>query len=165
MNFEEAPSIIYARFGKIGYSGKMVKPTPVRSTKGISLPLFLSAVMCGFPSPAQDFVEARLDLTELLIKHPAATFFVRASGNSMAGAGINPGDLLIIDRAPTPTNGAIILAVVDGEFTVKQLKRTRSGQLFLVAANPDYPPIRITEEMQFEVWGVVTHIIHQVGQV
>lgn len=124
------------------------------------LPLFLATVEAGFPSPAEDYVEARLDLNKLLIKHPAATFFVRVQGHSMRDANIHDGDVIVVDRALTPTCGKIVVAVLNGEFTLKRIKIEKES-LFLLPENPDFKPIRITSEMDFEIWGVVTYIVHK----
>jgi len=129
--------------------------------KRIELPEYLSSINAGFPSPADDYVDKRLDLNELLIKHPASTFFVRVIGDSMINAGIYSGDLLVVDRAIEPTNNKIVLAVVDGEFTVKRYV-IRKNKIFLVPENENYPEIEINEDMNFEVWGVVTNVIHEV---
>jgi DNA polymerase V len=123
------------------------------------IPLLICPVEAGFPSPAEDWVEDRLDLNKHLIKHPAATFFVRVAGHSMTGAGIHPGDILVVDRALEPTDGKVIIAVVDGELTVKRV-RVKQGRLFLMPDNPDYPPLAIEEETDFSVWGVVSYVIH-----
>ena len=128
----------------------------------LEVPLFTAGVSAGFPSPADDFVDRSLDLNEYLIKHPAATFFVRVEGNSMIGSGIHPGDILIVDKALEPYDGSIVIAVLNGEFTVKRFKRER-GRCCLVAENPSYAPIEITGDMQLEVWGVVTYVIHKAG--
>lgn len=122
--------------------------------------LYACRVEAGFPSPADDFLETTLDLNEHLIHHPAATFFVRVSGNSMTGAGIHHNDILIVDRSITPKHGSIIIAVVNGELTVKTLEY-RDNTPFLVPANPDFHPTAITQEMDFSIWGVVTSSIHQ----
>ena len=126
---------------------------------GMPLPLFSSTVSAGFPSPADDFLEKKLDLNEHLIQHPAATFFVRASGDSMIGAGIHSGDLLIVDRSLTPRTNHIVIAVLEGELTVKRLKK-KGDRLFLCAENQAYKPIEVTEDNNFNVWGVVTNVIH-----
>lgn len=128
-------------------------------TRGCALPLFTSKVQAGFPSPADDYQEGTLDLNEYLIRNPAATFYVRASGNSMINAGIHPGDLLIVDRSITATSGKIVIAVVNGEFTVKRLMK-KGQHLFLMAENPDYPPIAIKDKSELEIWGVVTNVVH-----
>ncbi len=123
-------------------------------------PLFTSGVSAGFPSPAEDHIDQHLDLNELLIQHPVATFFVRVSGESMKDAGINNGDILVVDRSLEATSGRIIIAIVNGELTVKRFVQD-SSSCQLVAANPDYPPVAITDETDFSVWGVVTSVIHQ----
>jgi DNA polymerase V len=133
-----------------------------RKSSALALPLFLTPIRAGFPSPAEDWIDANLDLSQHLIRHPAASFFVRVAGTSMLGAGIHPGDLLLVDRALKPANNQVIIAVVDGEFTVKRLRRTASGRIFLVADNPDFPPLEIKPDTPFEVWGVVTYVIHSV---
>lgn len=125
------------------------------------LPLYASRVRAGFPSPADDYLERHLDLNEHLIRHPEATFFLRVQGDSMVGEGIHDGDLLIVDRAEKPAHGMIVVAAVYGELTVKKLS-VRQGQVALVAAHPDYPPIQIREDTGFEIWGVVTNVIHKV---
>ena len=130
-------------------------------TSSVRCPFFMSAVEAGFPSPAEDYVEGSLDLNKHLIKHPAATFFVKVSGDSMINACMYPGDILIVDRSIEAVDKKIVIAVLDGEFTVKRL-RCRGNLFFLEPENEDYPPIKITEEMAFEVWGVVTNVIHKV---
>ncbi|MCP5505995.1 MAG: translesion error-prone DNA polymerase V autoproteolytic subunit [Chlamydiales bacterium] len=129
------------------------------SIKELKLPLFSNKVCAGFPSPAEDHLEQKLDLNQFLIKHPAATFFVKVEGDSMKGGGILNGDLLIVDRAITPQNGQVIVAVLNGEFTLKRIKKEGS-RLFLKPENPSFPLIEVTEEMDFQVWGVVTYAIH-----
>jgi DNA polymerase V len=125
-------------------------------------PLYSSRVQAGFPSPADDYIEAHLDLNEHLIKHPAATFFVKAEGDSMIGAHIQSGDLLIVDRSLTPTHGKIVIAAIQGELTVKRLYQ-QQGKVQLIPENPNYPIIDVTESSELVIWGVVTHIIHQAG--
>ena len=122
------------------------------------MPLASSSVEAGFPSPADDYLERPLDFNELLIENPAATFAVRISGESMTGAGLYPNDIAVINRARKPTNGNIILALVDGDFTIKRY-RFRAGHIRLMAENPLFPDIQISEAGSFEVWGVVTHSI------
>lgn len=124
------------------------------------IPLYSAKVRAGFPSPADDYIEAHLDLNEHLIKHPASTFFLIAAGDSMTGAGINNGDMLIVDRSVEPANGKIVIAAIDGELTVKRLAKSPTG-VQLLPANPIYPPIDITDSQDLVIWGVVTHIIHQ----
>jgi DNA polymerase V len=131
---------------------------PLFSTK-TKRPLYLVPVSAGFPSPADDYLEGALDLNEYLIKHKAATFFWRVVGDSMIGAGIHSGDLLIVDRYEEARNGSVVVAALDGEFTVKRIE-IHDGKLFLVPENPDYPLIPVHEEQSFQVWGVVKHAIH-----
>ncbi|MCW5596598.1 MAG: translesion error-prone DNA polymerase V autoproteolytic subunit [Rhodocyclaceae bacterium] len=124
-------------------------------------PLFLSRVPAGFPSPAEDYVEGSLDLNEHLIQHKEATFFVRVKGESMIGAGIQNGDLLVVDRALEAVDGNIVIAVVDGELTLKRLSR-RNGQVRLLPENPCFHPIEFNDDQSLEIWGVVTNVIHRV---
>jgi len=131
---------------------------PDRSTKW-ARPLFPASVSAGFRSPAEEYIEGRLDLNRLLIKRPAATFFVRVAGDSMIGAGIHPGDILVVDRALEPQHSNVVIAVIDGELTVKRISQ-RGGKIFPVPDNQAYEPLEILDEMEFEVWGVVTSVIH-----
>lgn len=125
------------------------------------LPFYQHSVSAGFPSPADDAIEEKIDLNTLLIKHPAATFFLKVSGSSMIHAGIHDGDILIVDRSLKPSHGKIVIASVNGELTVKRLhidgKRT-----FLVPENENYPTIEILEDFELHFFGVVTNVIHQV---
>ena len=125
-----------------------------------ALPLFIEGVAAGFPSPADDYIDRPLDLREHLVEHPAATFFVRARGTSMQGAGIHDGDLLVVDRAVPPRDGHVVIAVVHGELTVKRLRRRR-GRLYLVSENDGFPPLAVTEAMDLRVWGVCRYVIHE----
>lgn len=127
----------------------------------IKVPMLQEHVPAGFPSPANDYLGKKLDLNEYLITHPAATYFVRVEGSSMIDAGINSGDMLIVDRAVEPRDGSIVVAAINGEFTVKRVKRLKDG-LYLVSENINFAPIKITEDMDFEIWGVVTHAIHHI---
>ncbi|GGI79297.1 SOS (error prone) mutagenesis protein UmuD (RumA) [Legionella impletisoli] len=129
--------------------------------ESFALPLYGSSVRAGFPSPADDYIERKLDLNTHLIKHPAATFFVKAAGESMINAGIQSGDILVVDRSLEASHNKIVIAAVNGELTVKRLYRV-AGKVQLVAENPDFEPIDITEEQDLVIWGVVTHVIHQV---
>lgn len=124
-----------------------------------SLPLYGSRIAAGFPSPADDHLEAAIDLNEQLVQHPAATFFVRVQGHSMINAGIHHGDLLIVDRSLQPKSGAIVIAVVNGELTVKRL-HIDAGNVWLLPENPDFAPLPIAEGMDLHIWGVVAHVIH-----
>lgn len=123
------------------------------------LPLYLSAVSAGFPSPADDHIERTLDLNEHLIRNKEATFFVRVSGRSMTGVGILDGDILVVDRSIEPMPGKIVVAAVNGELTVKTLVR-KSGKVWLAAENPDYAPLEMKDGMECVIWGVVTSAIH-----
>ena len=125
------------------------------------LPLFTAQISAGFPSPADDFIDKSLDVNDLLIKNPSSTFFVRVEGESMQGAGIFDGDLLVVDRSLPVQNLKIVIAVVNGELTVKRLKK-QGDRVFLMAENPKYKPLEITNHLSFETWGVVTYVIHQV---
>ncbi len=125
----------------------------------LELPLFTSKVPAGFPSPADDHLEASIDLNQQYIEHPAATFFVRVKGYSMKGAGIHSGDMLIVDRSLEPKSGSIVIAVVNGELTVKRLI-LENQQVWLKPENPDYEAMHITEGMDLHIWGVVAHVIH-----
>lgn len=125
------------------------------------LPLFASRIAAGFPSPADDHIDAQLDLHRHLVKHPAATFFVRVEGHSMVEAGIRHGSILVVDRSLEPRHGQIVVAVVQGELTVKRLEKRRDGRVFLVPENHTMAPLEITEEMEMAVWGVVTSAIQE----
>lgn len=127
----------------------------------LKLPLFTSRIKAGFPSPADDYIEKNLDLNEYLIKHPASTFFLKVEGESMIDAGIHSGDILIVDRALEPKNNKIVIAALNGELTVKRIKKEKN-KLFLIPENNKYEPIEISEEMDFSIWGIVTYVIHPV---
>lgn len=137
-----------------------LKISPAQVGFHCELPLYLAKVAAGFPSPAEDYIDQPLDLNKHLIKHPVATFFVRVSGSSMVNAGIGDGDLLIVDRAAQPVNGSVVIAIIYGELTVKRIQR-RNGQVLLVPDNGQYEPIEVTEGMDFQIWGVCRHVIHQ----
>lgn len=123
----------------------------------VALPLFSDLVQCGFPSPAADYVEQRIDLNELLIHHPSATYFVKAAGDSMVEAGISDGDLLVVDSSRTAQHGDIVIAAVDGEFTVKRLQLRPTIQLNPM--NSAYSPIIVSNEDTLDIFGVVTFIV------
>ena len=125
-------------------------------------PYYPGPVAAGFPSPAEDYLEEVLDLNKHLVTRPAATFYIRVVGDSMTGAGILSGDLAVVDRSLEPREGHVVLAVVDGGFTVKRLKRA-DGELALAAENPAHSNIVIPES-GFEVWGVVVHVIHSLAK-
>jgi DNA polymerase V len=127
----------------------------------LPLPLFSGKVAAGFPLPADDYVEKTQALNELLVHKPAATFFVRAQGESMSGAYIHPNDSLVVDRSIEPVSGKIVICALNGELTVKRLERVNE-QWQLKAENPAYADIVIHEELDMVIWGVVTHVIHAV---
>lgn len=127
----------------------------------LSIPMFASRVPAGFPSPAQDYVEESLDLNQLCIQHPTATYFVRASGESMLDAGIYNNDVLVVDRSITARHGDIVVASLDHSFTVKKLETTPSLRLIpMNADNDDYHPLEIEDGIEFEIFGVVTFVVH-----
>ena len=123
-------------------------------------PLMSNTIAAGFPSPAEQYVEAPLDLNQLLISRPAATFFLRVAGDSMIDAGIFEGDILVVDRSIEANDGMIVVACVDGEFTVKTLKKD-TGSIRLEPANSSYPVITFKEGMELRIFGVVTSTIHR----
>ncbi len=125
----------------------------------LSIPLY-SGVSAGFPSPADDYMEEHLDVGSYLVKNPTATFFVRVQGDSMIGASIHPDDILVVDRSLTARHDSIIIAVLNGEFTVKRLYQ-RGRELRLVAENPRYAPTLISAGDEFAVWGIVVHVLHR----
>ena len=132
---------------------------PDKNASTISVPLFTGKVAAGFPSPADDYIEKTLDLNDLLVQKPAATFFVRAEGESMLGAGIHPNDILVVDRSIDPVPNKIIICALNGELTVKRLKSI-GKEIILGAENPDYPDIIVQETIDLVIWGVVTNVIH-----
>ena len=133
---------------------------PKENAKELLVPIFSSRVQAGFPSPADDHMDETLDLNTHLIQHKESTFFVKAQGESMLGAGIYPGDILIVDRSVTARSGKIVIAVVDSEFTVKRLHKYK-GKITLKAENTDFDDINIKEGSELIIWGVVTSVIHQ----
>lgn len=142
-----------------------IDPTTVKAAgipaNTVDLPLYSSKVAAGFPSPADDHVEKRLNIHDYLVDQDAATFMVTVAGESMRDAGLLPKDIAIVDRSKEAAVGNIVLAVVDGEFTIKQLGLTEQGKPLLLPANPDYKPIEIKDGMDFEIWGVVTGSIRK----
>ncbi|MDI1352052.1 MAG: translesion error-prone DNA polymerase V autoproteolytic subunit [bacterium] len=126
----------------------------------IALPLYSTKVQAGFPSPADDYIERYLDLNSEFIKHPAATFLLKATGESMIEAGIYPDDVLIVDKSITPVDGAIVIAALNGELTVKRLSRA-NNRVRLLPANPKFHPIDVTEDQEMVIWGVVTLVLHK----
>ena len=144
-------------------NNKTVLIEPKVNPSKLYLPFFQSLVQAGFPSPAEDFTDTKLDLNQFLIKHPSSTFFVRVAGDSMIEAGIFENDLVIVDRSLTPTSGQIILAVVEGEFTIKKFVKQKND-IWLYPANSNYQPLKILEGTVFQVWGVVTYTIKKTSQ-
>jgi len=129
-----------------------------REKRGI--PCFTDLIKAGFPSPAADYSEELVDFNEWLVDNPSSTFSVRVKGDSMEDEGIRSGDMLIVDRSLTARNGSIVVAIIYGEFTVKKLA-IREGRYWLIPGNPAYDPLLIKKDMDFLVWGVVTHVIHR----
>ncbi len=129
-------------------------------SKGNIIPFFIDSVSAGFPSPATDYLENKLDLNEYLVKNPAATYIVKANGPSMSDAGILSGDLLIVDRSILPRNESVVIASIFGDLTVKKIRK-KNQSLFLISANDEYPSIEVKEEMECFIWGVVTYVIHK----
>ncbi len=133
-------------------------------TAGLSeekeIPFFATPISAGFPSPADDYVDVSLDLNKHLIKHPSATFYARVKGDSMINAGIYDGDLLIVDRALDIYDNCIAVCIIDGEFTVKRLKK-KSDKILLIPENEEYKAIEVSEFNDFEVWGIVAYVIHK----
>ena len=119
-----------------------------------------SGASCGFPSPAEQYAQGALDLNSYIVRNPEATFFVRADGNSMINAGIRSGDILVVDRSIAASEGKIVVACIDNEFTVKYLRRDVRGTV-LEAANPEYPPIILSDGMELRIFGVVICCIHK----
>jgi DNA polymerase V len=122
------------------------------------LPFITHGISAGFASPAQDFLQERIDLNKELAKNWLTTFYIRVSGNSMINAGIADGDLLVADRSLEPADGKIAICLIDGEFTVKRLKLDADG-LYLMPENPAYKPVKVTEDSTFTVWGIVTYVV------
>ena len=123
------------------------------------VPLYLNPVAAGLPAPTEDYIEGKIDLNRHLVKHPDSTFLVRVVGDSMQDAGIHPRDLLVVDRSLEAVSGKVVIAVVDGELTVKRLRKHRN-KLWLMPENSDFQPIEIGENMELHIWGVVTNVIH-----
>ena len=136
------------------------KPIPFEKRTSLKLPLVSASVEAGFPSPADDHLERGIDLNEELIRNPAATFLVRVRGESMRDAGIHSGDTLIVDKSVTPADRQIVVAMIDGEFTVKRYRK-HAGKIFLEAANENFQSIQIGEDQELTIWGSVTYLIHQ----
>lgn len=140
---------------------KIISFFNIDQTKATSIAYVESLVSAGFPSTAENFSERSLDLNDLLIKHPISTFYIRVLGDSMINAGINSNDILIVDRALSVSNNKIAVVRINNEFTVKRI-RFEQDKIFLMAENDNYKPIEINNEMDFEIWGIVTYVIHKV---
>lgn len=137
----------------IGSAAAMTPP-------GQGQPLYLSQVQAGWPSPADDYIDGQINLHDFVVRNPAATFFLRAAGDSMTGVGIHDGDLLVVDRSLEASHNRVVIAAVDGELTVKKLAR-RGRKTLLEPANPDYPVIDISEREYVHIWGIVTYVLHK----
>lgn len=142
------------------HSSSVLDIYSAQTETALDLPV-LPGISAGFPSPAMDFIDLSIDLNRHLIKHPSATFYGRVKGESMKDAGINDGDLLVIDKSIDPVDGKIAVCFVDGEFTLKRIRTDNDG-VWLVPANENYQPIHVTEENDLRIWGVVTHVIKSV---
>ncbi len=140
------------------HTGNIIDILSANTETLLELPLIESGISAGFPSPALDFVDISIDLNKHLIKHPSATFYGRVKGVSLKNIGIDNGDLLIIDKSIEPTNGKIAVCFIDGEFTAKRIKIAKT-EIWLIPENENYQPIRVTEENNFLIWGIVTHVI------
>jgi DNA polymerase V len=140
------------------YESKELEIFESDTSSRLELPLFQTGISAGFPSPADDYIEGRIDLNVELIKNPSATFFGRVNGDSMINAGIGNGDLIIVDKSVEPRENSIVVCIIDGEFTVKRFKKIK-GEYFLCPENEKYKPIKINSENDFRVWGTVTYSI------
>ena len=121
--------------------------------------MYITSINAGFPSPAEDHVDVSLNLNDYLVKHPSSTFYIYVKGDSMIGSGIYDGDLMVVDRSLEPKSNNVVVAVIDGEFTVKKIYKNKN-QIYLLPDNKNYKPIHIKEGMDFQVWGIITHSIH-----
>ena len=134
---------------------------PPDLSRNLDLPFVNQGISAGFPSPADDFLDIKIDLNREFIKNPNSTFYARVRGRSMVGAGLNDGDLLIIDKSLEPENNKIAVCFVDGEFTVKRIKKEKDT-VWLIPENEEYPPIKLTADNEFVIWGMVTTVIKNV---
>lgn len=144
------------KFTGLKFLGSAVDSVPGNQTA----PLYLSSVKAGWPSPADDYIDEQINLHEIAVKNPAATFFLQAAGDSMIDAGIHDGDILVVDRSAEARHNRVVIAALDGELLVKFLKQ-RAGRTWLAPANPDYPNIEITGREYVHIWGVVTYVLHK----
>lgn len=136
----------------------MIEIFNYKNDKELKLPL-AQGIRAGFPSPAQDYTQTGVDLNQELIKHPASTFYGRVTGKSMIDAGIDEGDILVIDKSLQPCNGDMAVCFIDGEFTLKYIEIVSPTEINLVPANKDFPIIKVTPDNNFIVWGIVTYTI------
>lgn len=143
------------------HTGSIIDIYSADTESELALPFVDGGISAGFPSPALDFVNLTIDLNRYLIKNPSATFYGKVKGDSLINAGIHNGDLLIIDRSLEPTNGKIAVCYVNGEFTAKRIKIEKEV-VWLIAENENYQPIKVTEENNFLIWGIVTHVIKNI---
>lgn len=143
------------------HTGNIIDIFSADTETKLELPYVDEGISAGFPSPALDFVDLTIDLNRHLIKNPSATFYGRVKGDSLKDAGISNNDLLIIDRSLEPTNGKIAVCFIDGEFTAKRIQ-IKKKEIWLIPENENYQPIRVTEENDFIIWGIVTHVIKKV---
>jgi DNA polymerase V len=132
----------------------------LEAVRGVELPFYASYIAAGFPSPADDHLEDRIDLGQYLVQNPTSTYMMRVKGTSMMDANIHEGDILVIDKSLRPADGLPVVCFLDGEFTVKTF-RMIDKKAFLMPANPDFKPIEVTEDMDMRVWGVVVWILHK----
>lgn len=154
------PGVIFAEIEMVNRQKSLEIILPEVPGTAMELPLAESRVSAGFPSPADDYTEMSLDLNRELVRNPASTFFARVRGVSMEGEGIRDGDLLVIDRAAEIRDGVLAVCCIDGEFTLKRVQRDReAGCIWLVPANPDYEPLRVTGENDFRIWGIVRYVV------
>ncbi|WP_162054742.1 LexA family protein [Pontibacter pamirensis] len=144
----------------IPLSPQLLEPLVFEYLERIEIPLLASYISAGFPSPADDYLEDRIDIGKYLVQNPTSTYMMRVKGNSMVDANIHEGDILVIDKSLKPAEGVPVVCFLDGEFTVKTFKLIE-GKAFLMPANPAYKPIEVTEEMDMRVWGVVVWILHK----
>ncbi|MCX7876979.1 MAG: translesion error-prone DNA polymerase V autoproteolytic subunit [Melioribacteraceae bacterium] len=140
------------------HSSKVIDIYSALTDSELELPVVSGGISAGFPSPALDFVDISIDLNKHLIKHPSATFYGRVKGHSLKNAGIDDGDLLIIDRSLEPQSGKIAVCYIDGEFTAKRIK-IKKNEIWLMPENENYSPIKVDKDNDFLVWGIVTHVI------
>lgn len=144
------------------YPDSLTTPTPIDNASPLVIPYVSEGVRAGFPSPAQDYVTDGIDLNRELVHHPESTFYARVSGHSMSGAGIDDGDLVIIDRSLEPRSGDYVVACIDGDFTLKQYRPDPvEPYAYLMPANEEFQPIKVTAENEFIIWGVAIYVIRK----